>query len=430
MKRPEWSRIGFLAAAIGSAVGLGNIWRFPYIVGENGGGAFLIPYFIAILLFGIPVMLLELSTGRKFRGSIMTALKKINPKLKHFGLIPVFMLTIILSYYVVIMSWTLAYSFFSLFGYMEFTQFTSSFIPIILFLVVIVIITIIVGKGIKKGIEKTCKWGMPLLLFFFLILLVRSFFLPGFAEGMSFYLKPNLSLLSNPRIWMTALGQAFFSLSVGAGIMLTYGSYLSKKINLTKSTYIISISDTLIAVLSGIIIFPIVFSFNFNPAAGPELAFITLPKIFTTMPFGHILGFFFFSVLFIGALTSAISMLEVSVSTAVEELKIKRKKAAWFSALIIFVLGLPSALSYSGIKLELFGKPFLDTIDYAMGTLFTPLIAAILCILLGWFWDLDNIFMEINPQHNKRKIHHHILVLLIKYIIPIGMISLFLFEIL
>lgn len=430
MKRPEWSKTGFIAAAVGSAIGLGNIWRFPYVVGENGGGAFLIPYLIAILLFGIPVMLLELSAGRKFKGSITTVLSKINPKIKHLGLIPVIVLTVILSYYVVIMSWTLAYSLFSLFGYVDFTQFTASIYPLFLFVAVIIAITIIVSKGIKGGIEKTCKYGIPLLFLFFLILLIKSFFLPGFSEGISFFLKPDLNSLSNPKIWMTALGQAFFSLSVGLSIMLTYGSYLNKKVNLVKSSFIITFADTLIAIVSGLVIFPIVFSFGFNPASGPELAFVTLPKIFSTMPFGNILGLLFFLALFIGALTSAISMLEVSVSTIVDELKISRKKAAWFSALIIFILGLPSALSYSSIKLQLFGKPFLDTIDHLFGTVLTPLIAAILCILLGWFWDLDNIFIEINPQHNQRKIHHHILVVLIKYIIPIGLISLFIFEVL
>lgn len=429
MKRHEWSKFGFIAAAVGSAIGLGNIWRFPYIVGENGGGAFLIPYLIAILLFGIPVMLLELSAGRKFKGSIITVLKKINPKIKHFGLIPVIILTVVLSYYVVIMGWTLAYSLFSLFGYVDFTQFTSSIYPLFFFVAIIFIIAFIVSKGIKKGIEKTCKWGMPLLFSFFIILLIRSIFLPGFAQGISFFLKPNLTKLSNPRIWMTALGQAFFSLSVGWSIMLTYGSYLSKKVNLTKSSYLIAFADSFIALMAGMIIFPIVFSFGFSPSSGPELAFITLPKIFAGMPFGNIFGLFFFLTLFIGALTSAISMLEVSVSTIVDELKVKRKKATWFSALIIFILGLPSALSYSGLKLQLFGKPFLDSIDHLFGTILTPLVAAVLCILLGWFWDLDDIFKEINPQYSKRKTHHHILVLLIKYIIPIGLISLFIFEI-
>ncbi|HDD72734.1 MAG TPA: sodium-dependent transporter [Candidatus Aenigmarchaeota archaeon] len=416
MEREHWSKIGFILASIGSAVGLGNVWRFPYIVGENGGGAFLIPYFIAVLFFAVPVMMIEFAAGRRFDGSVLTTLKRINPKIKPVGLVPVTVNLFILSYYLVVTGWTFAYFIFSLLGYMEFEVFIESGYSLFLFLGILLLTAIIVNLGIKKGIERTCRYLLPVLFIFILILAIRSVSLPGMMEGISFYLTPDLSVLSNPNIWILAFGQAFFSLSVGFGIMLTYGSYLDRREDVPKSVLVIAGADTLIAILAGFIIFPVVFSFGFNPAAGPELAFITLPKIFSVMFLGQIFGAAFFFLLFIGAVTSAISMFEVGVTTLIDELKMSRIRATALVTCILGMIGLPSALSYSGFDIHLFGRPFLDSVDIIFGSLITPISAALLCISIAWFWKPKELWKEIN-RNTKLKIPFFI-VYLVRYLIP------------
>jgi len=425
--REHWSKIGFILASIGSAIGLGNIWRFPYIVGQSGGGAFLIPYFIAVLFFGIPVMLLEFSVGRKFKTSIITSFKKINSKFKYLAFIPIITSTGILGYYIVVAGWTLIYSIFSFTGYPEFSQFSNQSFSLIAFLVVLIISAIIVKKGIKHGIEKTCEYLLPFLFLFMIILLIKAISLPNALEGIKFYLKPDLSMLSNFRIWLLAFGQAFFSLSVGFGVMLTYGSYTSKKENLIKSSLWIAGADTFIAILAGFIIFPIVFSFGFNPATGPELAFVTLPAIFSTMAFGYIFGFLFFALLFIGALTSSISMLELGVTSMIDKFKLTRKKATIILSSIVALIGLPSALSYSGFNLTLFGKPFLDSMDFIFGTVMTPISALTICLFIAWFWKVKEILKQIN-KNSKLKISHFIIPLT-KYIVPLILLIILLADI-
>ncbi|MCH7568511.1 MAG: sodium-dependent transporter [Nanoarchaeota archaeon] len=426
--RAHWSKLGFILVAIGSAVGLGNIWRFPYIVGESGGGAFLIPYFIAILFFGIPVMLIGLAAGRKFKGSVLTTLGKINPKIKYIGLIPVIVTLAILSYYLVITGWTFGYFIFSIFGYMSFDAFTETLYPLFLFFGAVALIALIVKLGIKRGIERTCKYLLPLLFLFILIILVKSLSLPNAMEGIKFYLTPDLSMLSNPRIWLLAFGQAFFSLSVGFGIMLTYGSYLSNKENIPRSAFTIAGADTLIAILAGFIIFPIVFSFGFSPSAGPELVFIALPEIFSVMSFGQIFGALFFLLLFIGAMTSAISMLEVGVTILIDERKFSRTKATILISSIIALIGLPSALSYSGFNITLLGRPFLDSMDIIFGSFLAPIGAISLCIAIGWFWDSKKLLNEIN-KNSKIKIPY-LMIYLVKYVIPIVLFGVFALELL
>jgi len=426
--RARWFKTGFILAGVGSAIGLGNIWRFPYIVGESGGGTFLIPYFIAILFFGIPVMLVEFAVGRHFRGSVLTSLKRINPKIALVGLIPITAILFILSYYLVVTGWTFAYFFFSLFGQVSFGAFTETIYPLFFFLGAVLLVAVIVRRGIKKGIERTCRFLLPLLLILILVLVVRAISLPGAREGIKFYLTPNLSVLSNPHIWLLACGQAFFSLSAGFGILLTYGSYLSKKEGIPGSVFKIAGADTLIAILAGFIIFPIVFSFGFNPAAGPELVFVTLPEIFLVMWGGKFFGAVFFLLLFVAAITSAISMLEVGVTTLVDERKFSRTKATVLASLVVALVGVPSALSYAGFDLVLLGRSFLDLMDLIFGSLLTPVVAALFCVAIGWFWKPKKLLNEIN-RNSSIKIPLAI-VYLVKYVIPVILLAVFLLEML
>ncbi|HIH38938.1 sodium-dependent transporter [Candidatus Woesearchaeota archaeon] len=344
--REHLSRIGLILVGIGSAIGLGNIWRFPYVVGTSGGGAFLIPYLIAVILFGLPVIMIELAAGRKFQGSVVTTFRKIKSSLGPLGILPVLICLGILSYYLVIMGWVLAFVYFSFVGYPSFDSFTLSNLPFLFFLICLFAVFLVDRQGIKKGIEKICRLMMPLLFVFLLFLMGKALLLPGARAGLLFYLKPDLSALSDPKVWALAFGQAFFSMSAGWGIMMTFGSYMRKKDSIITSSLWIAGADTLVALLAGFIIFPIVFSFGMDPAAGPQLAFVTLPAIFSAMPLGHFLGGLFFTLLFIGGFTSAVSIIEVCTTVFVDESKIDRRKASAFAVILTLFLGIPSVLSY------------------------------------------------------------------------------------
>ena len=416
MPREKWSSgIGFILASIGSAVGIGNIWRFPYIVGENGGGAFLIPYVIAVFLFGMPLMMLEFAMGRHFKTSVVPAFSAIGKRFRLAGFFVVFVMGMILSYYLVITSWVLAYSLFFVSGrYMPFPEFTDSYYPLLFFLVSGGITFFVVRAGVKQGIEKLSKFLIPLLFAMLLLLLVFSLSLPGAVRGIEFYLTPDFEKLSDPLVWTAAFGQAFFSLSVGVGIMLTYGSYMRNE-KIVKSAGIITISDLIIAILGGFVIFPIVFSFGLDPASGVKLAFVALPPVFQKISFGIFLGAVFFLLLFFAALTSAVSMLEVPVATLIDSYGFERKKATSMVSAIIILIGLPSALSYTALKLELFGTPLLDINDFAFGTIGIITAGLILSIIAGWFLDRDIIFRELGGGRKMRGLF----MTVIKFFIPV-----------
>lgn len=414
--REKWSSsLGFILASIGSAVGLGNIWRFPYIVGLNGGGAFLIPYFIAVFLFGLPLMVLEFAMGRNYKNSVVATLSAIRKRFRFAGLFLVFVMGMILSYYLVITSWVLAYSLFFIIGVtIPFSEFTSSYYPLLFFLMSGIICFVVVRAGVKRGIEKLSKVLVPVLFGMLCILVVFSFSLPGVMRGIEFYLSPDFSKLFNPYVWAAAFGQAFFSLSVGVGIMLTYGSYMGEE-RIVKNAAVITVADLLAAILSGFVIFPIVFSFGLDPAAGVKLAFVTLPPIFQTMSFGSFWGAVFFLLLFFAALTSAVSMLEVPVATLIDSYGFKRKNATWIVSLIVAVIGLPSALSYTTLQLELFGKPLLDLKDFAFGTVGIIVSGLVLSVIAGWFLDQGIIIKAVGGNKRAQKL----LIFIIKFLIPV-----------
>ncbi len=413
--REKWSSsTGFILASIGSAVGIGNIWRFPYMVGENGGGAFLIPYLIAVFLFGLPLMILEFALGRHFKTSVVPAFGAIGKKFKIAGFFLVFIMGMILSYYLVITGWVLAYSLFLISGTpMSFSMFTDSYYPLLFFLISGGITFFVVRAGVRQGIEKLSKVLIPLLFVMLVILVITALSMPGASRGIEFYLTPDFSKLTDPFVWTAAFGQAFFSLSVGTGIMLTYGSYMRDE-NIVKSAGIITVSDLLVAILGGFVVFPIVFSFGLDPAAGVQLAFVTLPPIFQEMSFGFLLGAIFFLLLFFAALTSAVSMLEMPVATLIDSYGFERKKATLLVSMAILLVGLPSALSYTPLKLALFGTPLLDIKDFAFGTIGIISAGLVLTIVAGWYLDHGIISRQIGGSRAMQRLF----MLIIKFFIP------------
>lgn len=396
--RDQWgSRFGFIMAAAGSAIGLGNIWRFPYITGKFGGAAFVLIYLAVVLIIGMSVMLAEFVIGRNAQSDAVGSFRKLGggawPLVGWMGFFCGF---VILSYYAVIAGWTVAYMFKSLGGLMSeaaagkagdvFGAFVSDPVQSIAYHVVVMAITTgIIYKGISGGIEKCCKILMPALFVLLLVLIVRSVTLPGSGAGLEFYLKPDLSKITNQAI-LAAVGQGFFSLSLGMGCMITYGSYLSKKEYLPSIARTVVLLDTSVAILAGFVIFPAVFAFGIEPGAGPGLTFVTLPAVFAKMPMGAIFSFAFFLLLFIAALTSAISLLEVVVTYCIDQLRWNRAKAAIIMGTAIALLGIPSALSVGGHIPQVAGKDFLDAADFITNNVIMPLGGIFISVFVGWIW--------------------------------------------
>lgn len=422
--REKWSsNLGFILASIGSAVGLGNIWRFPYIVGINGGGAFLIPYLIAVFLCGLPLMMIEFAMGRHFKNSVVPTLSAIKKRFRFAGLFIVCVMGVILSYYLVITSWVLAYSVFFIVGVpVPFSAFTDSYYPLLFFLISGIVSFVVVRAGVRRGIEKLSKLLIPVLSGMLCVLVVFSLSLPGAMRGIEFYLTPDLSKLFDPFVWTAAFGQAFFSLSVGVGIMLTYGSYMGEA-RIVKSAAVITVSDLLVAILSGFMIFPIIFSFGLDPAAGVKLAFVALPPVFQAMSFGSFWGAVFFLLLFFAALPPAVSMLEVPVATLIDSYGFKRKKATWIVSLIVMLIGLPSALSYTTLQLELFGEPLLDLKDFVFGTVGIIAAGLVLSVIAGWFLDPGIIFKEIKMGRRMQKLFLFIIKFFIPFVLLVNLVS-------
>ena len=438
-ERGNWSsQFGFIAAAAGSAVGLGNIWKFPYMTGRYGGAAFVLVYLLFVLLICIPIMNSELLVGRKSQKNAVGAFKVLAPGSPWFivGVMGVLAGFIILSYYSVIAGWAVAFIFKSG-AYMAVGadhanifvgSITSSVAPLIWHAIFMFMCIGIVAAGIEKGIEKYSKILMPLLVLIMLVLIIRSVTLPGAGAGLSFYLKPDFSKLSAEGI-LAALGQAFFSLSLGMGCMITYGSYLKKDQDIPANSYWIAGTDTGIALLAGLAIFPAVFAFGLEPGAGPGLTFITVPAVFASMgPVGHFFGILFFFLLTIAALTSAISLLEVVAAYFIDEVKWNRKKAVWIMGIIIFLLGIPSSLglgTWSGVKI-LGGRDILDSLDFIASNILLPLGGFLLCIFIGWYWGTNKAIEEGNIGAKGVLTLGGGYRFLIKYVAPIAIFVVFL----
>ncbi|MBS3748708.1 MAG: sodium-dependent transporter [Candidatus Thermoplasmatota archaeon] len=413
----KWSsKFGFILAAIGSAVGIGNIWRFSSVVGQNGGGAYLIPYLIAVFLFALPLMILELVVGRHLQGNVVSSFGKIKTQFRIFGWAICAIVFVVLSYYLVITGWTLGYLVSSLSNSgTTFSDFTSSYQPLVYFVIGTLLTGFIISFGVKKGIQRISTILMPFSFLLLIILAIFCMTLSGFGEGIDFLFTPDFSVLSNPMIWSAAFGQAFFSLSVGFGVLLTYGGYLEKNTNIVHSSLIITVADISVAFLAGLIIFPIVFTFNLAPGMGAELAFSTLPLAFSLLAYGQVLAVAFFLLLFFAALTSSIGMLEVSVAAVMEKTSFSRRKTSFLLTLLLLLVGLPAALSYTSMNLSFFGVRILDLLDETLGTIGLPITALLTTLVFTWFLQ-KKVFTE---ELLDSKWWTKLVLYMTKYVIPI-----------
>jgi NSS family neurotransmitter:Na+ symporter len=416
----RWSsHIGFILAAVGAAVGIGNIWRFSAVIGQNGGGAYLIPYFIAVFVFALPLMILEITMGRRFRGTVVSSFRAVRPEFRFVGWLICGIVFLILSYYLVITGWTIAYTVFSVTGdTVTFSGFTGTYQPVLFAIVAVLLTGIIVSAGVRKGIERISIILIPVCIIILVILALYCVTLPGFSEAMRFLFTPDFSVLFHPDLWIAAFGQAFFSLSVGEGILLTYGSYMAKEQDIPKAALIITIADLFVALLAGAVIFPIVFSYGLSPTIGAELAFTTLPIAFSHMPAGQFFAIAFFAVLFFAALTSAVAMLEVCVAAVEEAAGWTRRKATSVLTGILCIVTLLPALSYSTLRLSFDGIPLLDLLDDTVGTLGLHIAAILLAIAFTSFISPDLFGSELGKATRRNKI----IFFLCKYVIPAGLL--------
>ncbi len=424
--RGQWSsKLGFILAAAGSAIGLGNIWRFPYVTGENGGGAFVFVYLLCILVIGVPYMYAELALGRAVQKNPVGAIDTLRPNSSWIlvGVLGVVTGIFILSYYAVIAGWTFGYIFKMLIpNQLTFGEFVSRPVLVIFLYTVFMLLTIfVVYGGIRGGIEKWTTILMPVLFFLLVGLIVYANFLPGSGKGLAFYLTPDFSKITG-KVILSALGQAFFSLSLGMGLMVTYASYISKEDNLVSSGLFVALADTAIAIMAGLIIFPALFAMGQDPAAGPGLVFNVLPAVFEHMPGGTIVGVVFFVLLSIAALTSTISLLEVPTSYVVDNRGTARKVAVWIVGLVVFLLGIPSALSQGAVPW--LSKPivgdmeFLSLVDFLFGNISLAVGALFLSIFVGWVWGATNASEELAVGNPKFKRWAPLWSFLIRFVCP------------
>ncbi|SDK11637.1 sodium-dependent transporter [Natronincola ferrireducens] len=443
MKRDNFgSKLGVLAAAAGSAIGLGNIWKFPYVAGQNGGAAFILVYLLCVAIVGIPVMVSEFALGRKTQANAAGVFKKLKPNSKWSitGYLGIFTAFIILSYYAVIAGWIFAYIARSATGklaniapdqigvYFE-SIIGSNIEPVFWSLFVIVLTGFIVMSGIKEGIEKYSKILMPILLGILVVLMFRSLTLEGASKGLEFLFKPDFSQLTTKGV-LEALGHSFFSLSLGMAIIITYGSYVKKDENIASLSLQVILVDTLIAIMAGIVIFPAVFAYGFEPQAGPTLIFITLPAVFQEMPFGALFETLFFMLIGIAAITSTISLLEVSVAFVTEEFKLSRKKTTVILSSILFLLSIPSALSFGALSgVTVFGKTFFDLFDFITSNIFLPLGGLLVCLFAAWVWGAKNVAKEVTSNGIFEFKWEKLYSFTLKYIAPIAILLIFLYSI-
>lgn len=434
ISREHWgSKIGFILAAAGSAIGLGNVWKFPYITGANGGAAFIIVYLGFILLLGLPILITEIVIGRHTGKDPVGAFKTLAPNSiwKNTGYIAIFTAFIIVSFYSVVGGWTLGYIVKSVLGEISkfeniktsggaFNNFIGNpFSMIFYHFLFLLTCLIIIQLGVKKGIERYSKILMPIFLFLIVLIIIRGLMMPGSFKGVSFLLDPDFSKLSWSAV-IDALGHSFFTLSLGMGTMITYGSYLNKKEKILSSSVYIAILDTVIALLAGFAIFPAVFAMNMDPSGGPGLIFSILPVVFSNIPYGAIFAFIFFVLLFIAALTSAISMIEVVVAYLVDEKKWSRPKATYSFGFVIFLIGIPAALSFGAIKdfKIFFGYNFFDFLDKLTSNIMLPAGGLLFAIFLGWKYGLNKTMHELD-QDTSVTVLKKVWAVTVKFVSPV-----------
>lgn len=432
------SKLGIIAAAAGSAVGLGNIYRFPCELGNNGGGAFLLVYLLIVLCLGVPVMLSEFIIGRRAQKNPIGAFKMLRPRsgwpvIGYMGVLCAF---IIMAFYSTVAGWTLEYIVKAVGNQFhgkelsvieqEFADFHDMGWKNVLWQAVFIFLTgFVVFKGVADGIEKYAKILMPVLVAILVVLGIRAVTLPGAKEGLAFLFKPDFSKITGS-VLISALGQAFFSLSMGMGVLITYGSYIKKDDNLTTTALSVTLSDTLIAVLAGVVIFPAAFSFGVQPTAGMGLVFNTLPMIFNQMAGGYFFCIIFFVLLAVAALTSTISLLEVIVAYFVEELRMSRRWATVIASLGCMAIGVFASLSLkSDTGFTIAGLSFFDSLDFISAKVLLPIGALFIVIFVGWVMGRKTFNEEITNGGKLKLSIKSVIFFIIRYLAPLAIAVIF-----
>lgn len=431
-------KLGAILALAGGAVGLGNIWRFPYIAGENGGGAFLIIYVLCALLIGLPIMLAEFSIGRNGKSNPVGAFRKHHKAWRFFGYNCIFASLLILGFYCVVTGWTLEYTVHSLTNSIvnnttatAHSDFFQSFIthpwrPLIYTVIALALTHITIILGVQNGIERMSKVLMPLLFIMLIVLAVRSIMLPGSGEGLRFFLQPDFSKVTG-KTFLLAIGQSFFSLSIGIGTMITYASYFQPDTDIRKSAAQVTVIDTLVAILAGVVIFPAVFSAGIEPGSGPSLVFITLPSIFATLPLSAVWSTIFFILLAVAAITSVISIHEVVTAYIHEEWRLSRNRAAWLTSAVVLVLCVLASLSLGAWdSLKLFGMSLFDFLDFVTANIMLPIGGMMTALFAGWVVKRTIIHNELTNYDTIPCSYEKVLRFLLRYICPIAVALIFL----
>lgn len=437
------SGLAVFFATLGSAVGLGNIWKFPYVIGANGGAAFLLIYFLCVLFVGLPVMISEFYMGRKTRKNVMGAIKELSPSAiwKSIGVFGIITAYLIMFFYTCVAGWVYSYVFKAIRGDFAIVTAESSkkmfetttigpLSPIIWQIIVLIVVSVIIIMGVQKGIEKVTKTLMPVLFLLIIICDIKAMMLPGASEGLKFLFKIDFSILTKQSI-LIALGLAFFKLSVGMGTMVTYGSYFTEDNNLINTSVKVALSDTLVSVLAGIAIFPAVFAFNMQPSAGPGLLFMTIPLVFSKIPFGNVLLILFFMLTAIAATTAMMSILEVLIAYFTEERGFTRKKAVIFNSMTIALIGTLASLSAdSGSilgNIKIFDKRFFDIFDFISSNILMPIGGLLIILFIGYFVKKDDIKYELS-NHNTLNMDWaiNLYYFIVRFVTPILLIVVFL----
>ena len=435
------TKIGVVLATAGSAVGLGNIWRFPYMTGQDGGAAFILIYAVCILMLGIPGMVAEFIVGRHGASNAARAYHTMGGRWwSVVGYMGALTSMIILGFYAVVAGWCLQYLVASAMGHLNgdaahvadyFKAFSSHPLKPLMWTVVFIVIThLVVIRGVRKGIEKFSNTLMPILFVLLLVIVVASCTLPGAGKGVEFLFRPDFSKVSRS-VLLDALGQAFFSLSLGTACLCTYASYFGRQTNLLTTAAQIAFVDTVIAVLAGLMIFPAAFSVGVNPDSGPSLIFITLPNVFQqafSPTLGYVVGILFYALLSLAALTSTISMHEIGTALFYEELHISRKKGAVIETMVCCVIGVLCSLSCGAADIHLFGKSFLDCCDYLTSNILLPLGSFFTCILVGWVVPRQVVRDEVSNWGTLRSSLYSVWLFIIRFVSPACILLVFLHQ--
>lgn len=407
----QWSSdAGFLVATVGATVGPATLWTFPFVVGRNGGGAYLLPYLLAAVSVAVPLVLLELSVGRALHADVVSAFGSIRPEFETLGWFLTGVVLLVAGYSLVLTGWSFAFFVATVAGRdLSFGWFAGTYWPVASFLLVTAAVGGVVALGVERGIERVATVVVPVAILALLGLAAYAATLPGFHSGLSFFLSPDLAALRDPFVWSTAVGHALFSLAAGRGVLLTYGRYLDESVDVVSASLLVTVASVGVGVLSGLVVFPAVFSAGLAPIAGSQLAFSTLPRSFEALPYGDAASAAFFGALCLTGVSSSVVLLEVGVSAVLSAGEWSRQTAALGVTALVFLFGLVPALSYSAANARAFDRPVLDLLDTTVGTYGLPVTAMLLSVAFTWFRGSLSVRAQI-PVPSFR--------LLLKYVVP------------